>query len=265
LQKQFHSLWNEKKPENMFSYRFTVGAITIASGILALLCIIVGALAVEFNFDSFSNPVLTLQYSKNHQLAKWFLLLDLFGYYLLLLPVIFFIHQQYKYRSPWMPLFTFSGAAYVLVGSIGAAMLAEVWPGLMQDYLNATAQNQETIALQFQVSTIAVTKGLWNILEVLFAAAWWIGVGSLLYRDKKITGMLSIATGAATFLDAIANMAGLHLLAELGLNIYLLLGIIWPLVIGVTIIKQSGFGKITTTTENEVKLKNEFKGAGVTN
>jgi hypothetical protein len=253
-----------KKLKIMFNYRFTIGAVTIASGILALLCMIVGALAVEFNFDAFSNPVLALQYSKNHQLAKWFLLLDLFGYYLLLLPVIFFIHQQYKYRSPWIPLFTFCGAAYVLTGSIGAAMLAEVWPGLMQDYLSATAQNQETIALQFKVSTIAVTNGLWNILEVLFAATWWIGIGSLLYRDKKITGILSIAVGAATLIDAVANMAELHLLAEIGLNIYLLLGIIWPLVIGVTIIRQSGFGK-TVTNESEVKLKNEFETAGFSN
>lgn len=249
----------------MFSYRFTVGAITIASGILALLCMIVGTLAVEFNFDAFSNPVLVLQYSKNHELAKWFMLLDLFGYYLLLLPVILFIHQQYKYRSPWMPLFTFSGAAYVLVGSIGAAMLSEVWPGLMQDYLNATIENQEMIALQFQVSTIAVTKGLWNILEVLFAAAWWIGIGSLLVRDKKIVGILSVATGAATLLDAIANIAGLHLLAEIGLNIYLLLGIVWAIVIGITIIKQSAFRKTTTDTVNEMELKNEFGNAGFSN
>lgn len=249
----------------MFSYRFTVGAITIASGILALLCMIVGTLAVEFNFDAFSNPVLVLQYSKNHELAKWFMLLDLFGYYLLLLPVIFFIHQQYKYRSPWMPLFTFSGAAYVLAGSIGAAMLSEVWPELMQDYLNATIENQEMIALQFQVSTIAVTKGLWNILEVLFAATWWIGIGSLLVRDKKIVGILSVATGAATLLDAIANIAGLHLLAEIGLNIYLLLGIVWPIAIGITIIKQSEFRKTTTDTVNEMELKNEFGNAGFSN
>ncbi len=249
----------------MFSYRFTVGAITVVSGIIALLCMITGTLAVEFNFDAFSNPVLALQYSKNYQHAKWFMLLDLFGYYLLLLPVLFFIHQQYKYRSPWMPLFTFCGAAYVLVGSIGAATLAEVWSVLMKDYLAATIQSREVISLQFQTTTIAVTKGLWNILEVLFAAIWWAGTGSLLFRDKKITGVLSIGIGAATLLDAIANMAGLHLLAEIGLNSYLLLGIIWPLVIGITIIKQSGFGKTVTTTESEVKLKNELGRAGFPN
>ncbi len=245
----------------MFNYRFTVGSITVLSGVLALLCLIVGALAVEFNMEAFSDPALVLQYSKNHELARWFLGLDLIGYYLLLLPVIFFIHQQYKYRSPWMPLFTFSGAAYVLVGSIGAAMLTEVWPGLMKSYLQEAVQSKEVIALQFQTSTSAVTKGLWNILEVLFAAAWWIGIGVLLYRDKKITGILSVVTGAAALLDALGNMTQLHLLAEIGLNSYLFLGIVWPLVIGVIIIKQSKFGKATYKVENETDLANQFKSA----
>lgn len=224
--------------KTIFNYRFTVGAITILSGALALICLVVGAVAVEFNFDVFSNPVQALEYSKNHNLMKWFMLLDLFGYYLLLLPVIFFLHQQYKYRSPWMPLFTFSGITYVLIGSIGSVILAVVWPSLMQMYLKADAKSYEMIMLQFNTSSILVTKGLWNILEVLFAGVWWIGIGKLLYTDKKWLGILSVVTGLSTLIDGIANMLELHILAEIGLNLYLLLAIIWPVGVGVWIIKK---------------------------
>lgn len=235
----------------MLSYRFAVGSITILSGLVALLCLLVGAAAVEFNFEAFADPSLALNYAHNAKLAGWFMILDMFGYYLLLLPVIFFLHQQYKYRSPWTPLFTFSGLAYVLVGSIGAGILAAVWPELMQSYLQADAQGQKIIALQFKSSNLAVIKGLWNILEVLFAATWWIGIGKLLYRDKKAAGILSIATGLSTLVDGVANITGLHNLAELGLNIYLLLGIVWPVAIGIFIVKRIGFKKTVAESENE--------------
>ena len=75
------------------SYRFIVGAITILSGIIALWCLYTGADAVDYNFDAFSNPLIALNYSTNHGQATLFLLLDMFGYYLLLLPLVFYLHQ----------------------------------------------------------------------------------------------------------------------------------------------------------------------------
>jgi len=225
------------------NYRFIVGAITILSGIIAAWCLYTGADAVDFNFDAFSNPLIALNYSANHKEATVFLLLDMFGYYLLLLPLIFYFHQQYKFQSSWTPLITFSGLAYVLIGAIGAAILAALWPALMQDYLSATANNKEWVAGLFKTSTLLVTKGLWNILEVIFATAWWIGVGRLLYSENKLLGAVTIATGISTLADAIGNMAGWNGLAEAGLNLYLVLGIAWPLTIGISIIRKAVSGK----------------------
>ncbi len=225
------------------NYRFIVGAITILSGIIALWCLYTGADAVDYNFDAFSNPLITLNYSANHQQASRFLLLDMFGYYLLLLPLIFYLHQQYKFQSSWTPLITFSGLAYVLIGAIGAAILAAIWPALMQDYLSAADQNKEWTAGLFKTTTLLVTKGLWNILEVIFATGWWIGTGKLLYRENKWLGAVTIATGLSTLADAIGNMAGWNSLAEAGLNLYLVLGIAWPVVMGISIIRKTALSK----------------------
>ena len=220
-------------------YRFAVGAISILSGLLALACIITGAMAVQYNFDAFSDPVLTLNYAHNYELAKWFNLLDLFGYYLLLLPLVFYFHKQYKYSSPWTMLITFCGLAYVFTGALGASILTAVWPDMMKDYLVASADDKPMIIGLFKTTTLVVTKGMWNILEVLFATIWWIGLGRMILREHKITGIVTILAGVATLLDAAGNMINVSVLADIGLNMYLLLGIIWPVLTGIILIKQS--------------------------
>jgi hypothetical protein len=95
------------------------------------------------------------------------------------------------------------------------------------------------VAGLFKTSTLLVTKGLWNILEVIFATVWWIGTGKLLYRENKWLGGVTIATGLSTLTDAIGNIVGWNGLAEAGLNLYLVLGIAWPVVMGVSIIRKT--------------------------
>lgn len=225
--------------KKIFNYKKIVGIITITTGVVAAACILVGAIAVDYNFDAFSDPTLLLQYAHNSKAAYWFLLLDMAGYYLLLLPVIFYLHKQYKYQSPWVPLLTFSGLGYVLVGAIGAAILAATWPQLMQYSLTPGA-DQQTVSLVFNTLTLIVTKGLWNILEVFFAALWWIGFGILFRRDHKTIGLLSIIAGIACLLDSVGTIAGWNMMAEIGVNIYLLMGIIWPVVLGIYTIRKPG-------------------------
>jgi hypothetical protein len=224
--------------EQISNYKQIVGTIGILAGVIAAACIWLGAHAVEYNFDAFSDPSLVLSYAHNYKAAYWFLLLDMAGYYLLLLPIIFYLHQQYKYHSPWVPLLTFSGLGYVFTGAIGAAILISVWPDLMQQY-SAPGADQPSISLIFNTITTVVTKGLWNILEVLFAAIWWIGFGVLLNRDQKGIGRLSVLAGISCLADTIGTVAGWKLLSEVGVNLYLVLGIVWPITLGLHLFRKS--------------------------
>ncbi|UKJ05800.1 hypothetical protein [Solitalea lacus] len=225
--------------KNFFQYRFAIGAISIVAGLLSLACLLVGMMAVNYHFEAFSDPALTILYANNMQLVKWFNLLDMLGYYLLLLPLIFYFHQQYRYRTPWSPLITFSGLAYVLTGAIGAAILAAVWPSLLTDYASANPENKMIISNLFKAITTMVTVGMWNILEVLFAALWWMGLGKLIYSENKSLGVLTFIAGISTLSDALGNMFNLTILSEIGVNLYLILGIIWPIIIGIFLLKKS--------------------------
>lgn len=244
--------------KQLYNYKRTIGVLTVMAGVLSAACLLLGAHAVAYNFEAFSNPALALQYAHQYKEMYWFMLLDMAGYYLLLLPLIFYLHQQYKYQSPWVSLFSFSGIAYVLTGAIGAAILAATWPELMQQYLSATKAGQDTIVPLFTTITHMVTIGLWNILEVLFAATWWIGFGTLLYKDNKFIGVLSIIAGVACLLDSAGTMMGAKLLAETGVNVYLVLGIVWPLVLGIQLIRKSSTQSTPhSAVSNTVTLKTE--------
>ncbi|MCW5898567.1 MAG: hypothetical protein KIT10_04795 [Flavobacteriales bacterium] len=224
------------------NYLRTVGGLAILAGLLAAATLIVGAFAVDLDMEAFSDPARTLDHAHNHQLAYWFNILDLFGYYLLMIPLALHLHRQMRYRSPWVPLITLGGVAYALIGSAGAAVLAAVWPDLMREHLTASSDEQMILAVAFRTVTLAVTQGLWNILEVLFAAVWWIGLGLLWKPGPRGLSVLSHITGIACLLDGVGNILGIGLLAELGLNVYLLMGIIWPIAVGMRLMREARGG-----------------------
>jgi len=225
--------------KRIFEYRFTIGIISIAAGLLSLACLVVGAMAVNYHFEAFADPALTIRYATDMELVKWFNLLDMFGYYLLLLPLIFYFHRQYRYTTPWSSLISFSGLAYVFTGALGAAILAVVWPDLLTGYVSADPENKTVISHLFKTITTMVTVGLWNTLEVLFAAVWWIGLGKMLYNESRSLGIITIIAGISTLADAFGTMFHISALSETGMNLYLLLGIVWPILIGVFLIKKS--------------------------
>lgn len=221
------------------NYRFTVGSLSILSGILSLGCLVVGAIAVNNNFEAFSDPQLLLQYSNHSKAAYWFNILDMFGYYLLLMPLIFYVNQQYKFRTPWMNLFTSCGLFYVLIGAMGAVILAVTWPPLMNEFLHAEEDEAKMISFAFSAITRIVAGGLWNILEVIFAAVWFTGIGKLLYKENKAIGITGIVVGIASVFDAVGNILEIKVLSETGLNIYLLGSILFVFLFGIRLIRSS--------------------------
>jgi hypothetical protein len=215
-----------------------IGTLTILSGIIALGSMTVGLLAGDLNFEAFSNPVLLLDMTGNAPLLiKWFMLLDMFGYYLLLLPVIWFLHRQLSTKTSWAALITSAGFAYVVIGAIGAAALAVAWPSFMIHYQDAAAANKEAYKAAFLLSNDLVVKGMWNTLEVWLAGVWWLGVGihATHSRSLKVT---TITLGVGCLMDGLGEAIGSSAIAELGLNIYLLLAIVWAVWMGIGIVRK---------------------------
>lgn len=214
-----------------------VGTLTIVSGVLALGSMLTGLIATNFDSEAFSNPVLILNMeSATPSMIRWFMLLDMFGYYLLLLPVIFYVHKQAKYKSSWTSLVTFSGYGYVIIGAIGAAMLAAAWPSLIVKFRQAQPEHRQLYQELFLLTNELVVKGVWNILEMFLASAWWIGVAFLVpvSRSLRIT---TVALGVACVVDAVGEMLGLEVVAETGLNVYLVAAIVWAVWFGVAVLR----------------------------
>ena len=215
-----------------------IAFISIVSGVLALGCLLIGLLATQFDQDAFANPVKLLDMpGVNVRQLRWFMLLDLFGYYLLLLPTIFFMHGKLKSKTAWAPLLTSLGFGYVLIGAIGAAVLAVIWPSAIEHYRIATTATQEIYKAGFLFSIDFVVKGLWNYLEILLGGVWWLGVGYFIIHHRGLK-IMTFILGAACLVDGFGEIFEFPLMAEIGLNIYLILGIAWPVWVAISILKN---------------------------
>lgn len=215
-----------------------IAILTILSGVLALGCMIIGLIATQFNAEAFANPALLLERSgTNPGYIRWFMLLDMFGYYLLLLPVVWYIHRQLESKTAWASLISSAGFGYVLIGAIGAAVLAVVWPSLMVNYEQASIDMKEIYKANFLLANDFVAEGMWNTLEVFLCGVWWIGIAMFAIESRalKITTML---LGVFCFVDGTGEVFGLPAVAEIGLNGYLVLAIVWPVWIGVNIFRS---------------------------
>ena len=224
---------------NLLNNQKSIGAITVLSGILGLACLIATLVAVNFNNDALSDPVLILSTAGvNINAARWSMIFDMFGYYLLLLPVIYLLHNWLRVRTAWSNLVTFSALAYVLIGSIGASILAVVWPNIIDAYQQAPAAEQLVLKANFSLINDVVYNGMWNLLEMAFAATWWISTGYLLKENKfKFLGWLTIITGISCLGDAVAGIFQIDILHEISLNIYLILAIVWAIVVGIFLVR----------------------------
>ncbi|RXK58855.1 hypothetical protein ESA94_15820 [Lacibacter luteus] len=225
---------------NLLKEQKAIGVITVLAGLLALACILATLVAVNFNNEAMADPVLVLTTAgTNTVAARWSMLFDMFGYYLLLLPVIYLLHDWMKEKTAWNNLVTFCGLAYVLIGSIGASILAVVWPNIIDAFQHAAVAEQQILKADFRLINDAVYNGLWNLLEMGFAATWWIVTGYQLYKNKfNIVGWVSIVTGVSCLGDALAGIFQIGWLHEVALNIYLVFAIVWAFVTGVFLMRK---------------------------
>ena len=224
-------------PSTSFS-RFA-GVCALLSAPLAFGCLLLALQAVDFDFAALEDPTGSLGVgAQAARLVRWSMVLNLFGYYLLLAPAALYLHERLGAREPqWMRLFTLGGLGYILLGAMGSVILAAAWPPLISDYSSATGADRFVLQTTFVALTHAVTDGIWNILEVLLAGVWWTGIG-LTSRDQwPAFAWMSVALGVACLLDAVGNILLIPALGSLGLNVYLVLSPLWALWLGVLILR----------------------------
>jgi hypothetical protein len=157
---------------------------------------------------------------------------DMFGYYLMLVPVVFYYQQYLKTKTSWSYLISWCGSSYALTGAIVACILAIVWPAAIVEYPIATHAQQEIILRNFDFAGQIVYQGIWNTLEMFLAAIFWMGLGLVARKESLSFGWITIVLGVACLLNGLGNITGMSAVAAIGLNIYLLLSIAWQFWVG---------------------------------
>jgi len=225
--------------EQQHSFKKIVGWLTIISVPFAFTNFTLTGIAGGNNSQEFSDLYFYLNAGvEAGYLMKWSWLADLLGYYLLLVPAVFLIHYWLKAKNPyWMNVFTFCGLAYVFSGSIGAAILAKIWPTLISGYASADEPIKEIYRIVFINSTQMVYGGIWGYLEFLLAGIWWIGIGFTMKPERKALGIVTIILGILTLAAFAGEVFDLKNIALIGLMTYLILAPVWAFWLGISLVR----------------------------
>lgn len=213
----------------------------ISSAPLAFACLFFALDAVHFDVDALADPSTAwVSGARAAQALRRSMVLDMFGYYLLLVPAVIWLDRELRPRAgPIATLVTACGFGYVLVGAIGAAVLAAALPHLLTAHAQASASERETIAIVVRASLDTVHGGLWNLLEMLLAGVFWSGAGVLLLRRRPHFAVLTLVLGASAALDGIGSATEIAPLASTSLSVYLVLAPVWALCLGVLAARDS--------------------------
>jgi hypothetical protein len=222
------------------SFQRFAALAAIISFPLALGNIVLSGMALDFNMNAATNPALSLAVGADGaSLLRWGLILDMVSYYLPLLPIALFLWRWLGSRDPDGVLFyTSCGLGYILIGAIGAVILAAVHPPLINAYTEASVEQRPVLETVFSAVWNMVYGGMWNILEVLLAGIWFLGIGLLLRGERRLFSIFSIILGISALLDSLGVILSIEALALLGATVYVLLAPVWALWLGIDLIRK---------------------------
>jgi hypothetical protein len=185
--------------------------------------------AFQFHLDWFREPTSVLGAgATSAELLRWASVLDLIGYYLATAVLAYVLWYWLRPRNRLIAdLSALAALGYVLAGGIGAAVLAMVGPMLMHSYTEAAAGSQAVITTQFAVLFELVWRAIWQLLDGILVAVWWLGIGLLVREDRPGLSRLSLALAAAAAVGVAANIIGLSLVRDVILGITFTLWTAW--------------------------------------
>jgi hypothetical protein len=147
---------------------------------------------------------------------RWAEFLGMFGYYLLLTPLALYLWGWLRPQSPYLvTMSTVVGLAGIFVGAIGSAVLTGVLPPMMVAYSEAAGPEQERIVAAFLPFGDLVLVALFS-LQGLLMGLWWLVVGVMLRRERRILGIATIALGVGSLIYGAGTMLDVDLLTGLG-------------------------------------------------
>ncbi len=201
-------------------------AVSIVVGMTSNLLFVA---AFEFRIDWFLEPTNALGAgATSAELLRWAAGLDLIGYYLATGVLAYVLWRLLRPRRPLIAdLGLIAGLGFALAGGIGASVLAMVGPMLMHAHASASADEQVVLAGQFAFLFELVWRAIWQFIDGIFMAGWWLSIGVLLRSELPGLSRLSLVLAVAAAVGAFINFLGLDLVRDLMLGVVFTLWTAW--------------------------------------
>ena len=211
------------------SFQQLAARITILAVISYLISVVLllAVMNYSFSIEAFSGAMISAG-SRGAGLLRWAMIFDVFGSYLLLTPLALHLWVWLRPKSPnHVTLYTLCGLAYILIGSMGAIVLSAVLPPLMNEYVQASATQRDTLQVVFDSFLNAVFLGLWNPLEVFMLSIWLIGLGPLIQRERQGLGIVTRLLGFSALIDSTGRFFDMQTIFFIGSSGLFLLVPVW--------------------------------------
>lgn len=214
------------------------GAATLVSAPVAIASMAVILSGANWDSSIFEDSTRLLGYGASAAAAAQLgMVLDVIGYYALLVPALLVLNSAMVRRRPDLAgIATFAGATYIVTGAAGAAMLSAVWPTALNS-VGEVGADTSTIAVSFDMINNAVVDGLWNLLGSAAIAVWLLIVGPLSWRSGRAFAVLTVIVGGAAAIETVATQMGLHEMASVFLQLYLYGLPVWAAWLGIRLLR----------------------------
>ena len=162
------------------------------------------------------------------ELLRWASVADLLGYYLVTGVVAYVMWVALRERGRAVAdLATLSALGYVLAGGTAATTLAFVGPRLMHQY--AGGGDTAALAIAFDVLAVTVFSAVWQFLDALLLAGWWLGIGLLVQGVQPGFARLSLSLAALAALGSVFTLLDIALVRYAGLTLGFVLWTAWSI------------------------------------
>ena len=220
------------------SYTRLAGWCAILAAPIALLSFFLGPIAYHWDFDAMFDPLRAIAHPNvNATLVRWSWVLDIVGYYWLLLPASVLLTDLASMSRPLhAQLAARAGYGYMLTGSIGAAILAGT-TDLFAAYAHGNEATRVAVSTTYSALFGLVYVGLWNTLCMSLLAVWLWMSGSALRGSHRGLGLFAMALGVCAFLDVFGLLIDLEAISMFGLFAYLFLFPVWSAWLGIWLLR----------------------------
>lgn len=174
------------------SFKRIAAISAILAALLQLTFMLIGFLAIDFNPEIMADPSQMISLGeRGARIFRWGEILDIFGFYLLVVPPALYLWCWLRPHSPnLVNLCTVFGLGSLFTGVAGAAIRFGAMTEMMHAYAQASGAEREMLAAVFKVLTDVWFLGL-SFLEITFTGIWLLGIGLVLRRERRTLGLVT--------------------------------------------------------------------------